>query len=123
MALANVTTLTGNILAWTIGDHGSSGTDWQLAGSTPNGIQCSGGILVQRIQFIATAANDIIRIQQSTDGLSSGGALIWKCLSSGQHDDNFIDFDPPLRLFPVIDVSSCTLTGTSGTGMVIFYLA
>jgi len=122
MAMANVTTVTSNVITWTIGDHGSSGTDWRLGAASPDGIGCSGGILCRRIQFCATAANDIIRIQQSTDGLSSGGALLWRCLSSGQYDDNFLEFDPPMRIFPVIDVSSCTLGGTSGTGLVIFYL-
>jgi len=119
-APVNVTTLTGRTLSVTFGEAGSSGLDWRLANSTPNGIQCTGGIIVKSIRFLPSAANDVIRIQQSTDGLSSGGAFLWNYTAAAVAGTHERVFDPPERIFPVIDASSCTFGGSTGVATVYF---
>jgi len=117
MAAANTTTVTNNFVEILLG--ASDGADWYLDQDLPGN---PGGIYVKSITFYPSNANDVIIISNSSGGASLTGAIVWQYKATAVTGDHRITFNPPSRMRPAIDVSTCTL-GTSLTAYLLFELA
>lgn len=87
-------------------------SDWSY--STDGGFDSDIGCKVSSIQFLPSAANDIMQIH---DG-GVDGALIFDSGPAGGTAPIFKNFDPPRWVRPVIDISDCTL-GTAANAKVM----
>ena len=117
-APTNTTVAKGRFIDITFGESGSSGADWTMTGD----YESTGFLHVKSIQFYPSAANDIIVIQDSTDGTDLDGPLIWIYKAAALTGEHMKYFDPPERMRPTIDVSDCTF-GATGTARLVFNIA
>ena len=122
MASSNTTTLTDRFVEITFGEAGTSGTDWLCTATGDNGLSCTGGIIIKSMQFYPTQANDVICVRNQSPTATSG-AMVWKYLAVAVGGNHRIDFSPPSRMWPVVDVSSCTFGGSTGTAKLLIELA
>ena len=122
-ATTNTTLLKGRFLDITLGEDGSSGTDWYPAQSCALGFGPHDYLIVKSITFYPSAANDIIVIQDSTDNTDLDGPAIWIYKAAAIAGEHVKYFDPPQRMRPTLDMTDQTLSGTSGTARLIFELA
>lgn len=87
--------------------------DWLY--TTDGGFDADIGCLVSSIQFLPSAANDIMQVHDG--GIDS--ALIFDSGPSGGTAPIFKNFDPPRWVRPYIDISDCTFTTAANAKVII----